>query len=57
LLDEGGATFDPDIATPSPDDLLSFAEFEGPPAGDWIVTVQVFFPEGDATYGWHVVVE
>ncbi len=56
-LDEGGAPFDPDASTPSPDEMLSFAELDSPPQGDWVVTVQVFMLGGDATYAWHVLVE
>ena len=56
-LDEGGDAFDPDIATPSPDELLSFVELDSPPVGDWVITVQVFMPGGDASYAWHVIVE
>ena len=56
-LDEGGAPFDPDVSTPSPDEVLGFAELDSPPPGDWVVTVQAFMPDGDAMYAWHVIVE
>jgi hypothetical protein len=56
-LDRGGEAIDPDIASPEAPELRSFVEFANPPSGDWLLTVQVFFPGGDATYGWHVIVE
>ncbi len=55
-LGQGGEGFDPD-ARPSPAlELLSSATFASPPAGDWVVFVQVFFDGGDLSYAWHVVV-
>jgi hypothetical protein len=57
LLAEGGIPFDPDASPPSSGQLQSFVEFDSPPAGDWVVTVQVFLPGGDVSYAWHVVVE
>lgn len=53
---DGGETFDPDAATLDPDTLLEWAEFDAPPAGDWVVRVQTFFVDGDASYYWHVIV-
>ena len=54
-LGEGGEGFDPD-ARPSPaPELLSSVAFDEPPAGDWIVFVQVFFDGGDLSYAWHVI--
>ena len=55
-LADGGETFDPDVATIDPDALLSWVEFDAPPAGDWVVRVQAFFVDGDASYYWHVIV-
>jgi hypothetical protein len=56
-LDRGGEAIDPDVAPTKSPDLMSFVEFDNPPSGDWLLTVQVFFAEGDATYGWHVIVD
>ena len=28
----------------------------GPPAGDWMLALHLTYPEGDATYYWHVTV-
>ncbi len=53
---EGGESFDPDAATPGPDTLLEWVEFDAPPPGDWVVRVQTFFVDGDASYYWHVIV-
>lgn len=50
-----GGTFDPDVSGASP--AVAEARFEAPPPGDWVVHVQVFTPDGDASYWWHVIVE
>jgi len=56
-LGGGGEPVDPDSSEP-PSQLLSFVEFESPPAGDWVVEVSVHFEDNwDAFYGWHVTVE
>ena len=59
VLDQGGESGDPDLSSPGPlGDAYSFVEFDKPPPGDWTLLVQVFFANGgDATYGWHVIVE
>jgi hypothetical protein len=49
-----GGEFDPDISGASPE--IAEGAFTAPPSGDWIVHVQVFAPDGDASYWWHVVV-
>jgi len=55
-IGEGGEAFDPD-ARPSPaPELLSSVAFDEPPAGDWIVFVQVFFDGGDLSYAWNLIV-
>lgn len=55
-LGQGGEGFDPD-ARPSPAlELLSSTTFATPPAGDWVVFVQVFSDSGDLSYAWHVIV-
>ncbi len=56
VLGEGGEPLDPDAATATPE-ALHWAEFDSPPSGDWLVRVQVFFADGDASYFWHVIVE
>lgn len=57
VLGEGGQDVDPDVNQPS-FEPLTFAEFDGPPTGDWIVAVFVDFADnGSASYGWHVTVE
>jgi hypothetical protein len=55
-LAEGGADYDPDTASTQPP-ALAAADFDSPPTGDWVLIVQAFFPEGDAQYVWHVIVE
>ena len=54
---DGGQPFDPDKASNGPVPVMEGVEFEAPPAGDWIVRVQVFFEDGDASYYWHAIVE
>jgi hypothetical protein len=57
VLGQGGQEVDPDVSKPS-FEPLTFAEFDAPPLGDWIVAVFVRFGDGgDAAYGWHVTVE
>lgn len=56
-LGRGGEPVDPDSSGP-PSDLFTFAEFDAPPQGDWVVQVVVHFADNwDAFYGWHVTVE
>jgi hypothetical protein len=52
-LGEGGVV-DPDVpARP----FLTTAAFDGPPAGSWILTIDLRFGTlGSAVYGWHAVV-
>ena len=52
-LAEGGASSDPDAVGATPAPPLTTASFEPPPDGDWVLTVQVFFSDGDAMYAWH----
>jgi hypothetical protein len=52
-LAEGGAPFDPDAVSASPPPQITSASFSPPPDGDWVLTVQVFFTDGDALYAWH----
>jgi hypothetical protein len=58
LLANGGDHSDPDMATQTLGPALSFVEFDGPPRGDWVVTVLVYLAGGgSASYAWHVIVE
>ena len=50
-----GGEFDPDMSGASP--AVAEASFAAPRAGDWVVHVQIFAPDGDASYWWHVIVE
>jgi hypothetical protein len=54
-LADGGSAFDPDAVSASPPPQLTAATFAPPPSGDWVLTVQVFFTNGDAMYAWHAV--
>jgi hypothetical protein len=54
LLGEGGENFDPD-AQASPLATFSAVSVPAPPR-DSVVHVQVFFPDGDLSYYWHVFV-
>jgi hypothetical protein len=59
MLAEGGSYVDPDMASAtSPPELTTF-NFEAPPAGDWVLGVNLQFAAGlgDAVYFWHVVVD
>ena len=57
VLGEGGQDMDPDVNQPS-FEPLTYAEFDAPPTGGWIVAVFARFADGgDAAYGWHVTVE
>jgi hypothetical protein len=56
-LGESGEAFDPDARPSASPELLSAAEFDSPPAGDWVIFVQVFFDGGDLSYAWHVVIQ
>jgi len=56
-LESGGEPVDPDASQP-PSEPLTFAEFDAPPVGDWVVEVAVRFADGgDAAYAWHIIVE
>jgi len=57
-LAEGGEPTDPDMGAQSPGPATSFVEFNSPPAGDWVVTMRVYFAGGgSASYAWRVIVE
>lgn len=48
-----------DPSDPPPDaPSLTEASFRGPPGGDWVVHVTIYFPDGigDASYKWRAVV-
>lgn len=54
-LATGGDPYDPDTSA-SPPVTTANATFPTPPQGDWAVGVFVRFPDGDASYYWHVSV-
>lgn len=37
-------------------DAMEWVEFDVPPSGDWLVRIQAFLVDGDASYYWHVIV-
>ena len=55
-LSAGGQPFDPD-ASASPPPMLTEASFTAPPAGDWVLVVEMHAIDGDAQYAWHLTVE
>ncbi len=55
-LGAGGQPFDPDLSA-SPPPMLTEGSFTAPPAGDWVLVVEVHTVEGDAQYAWHLTVE
>ncbi len=56
-LDSGGVTYDPDVASATLGPLSSTFTFEGPPSGDWVVSVALQFAgRGDGIYYWHFAV-
>jgi hypothetical protein len=54
-LGQAGRPFDSD-ANSSPADEFSSASFDAPPAGDWVVFVNLELAGGDLSYAWNVTV-
>jgi hypothetical protein len=57
ILDQGGASSDPDAQPQSAPPELNSVEFDSPPNGDWVLLMSVQFPGGDLSYAWHLIVE
>ena len=54
-LGQGGESFDPDANQPAADRFAS-AQFDAPPAGDWVVWLKIDLAGGDLSYAWRVTV-